>query len=218
MSTETWESGTIKLPSKEYVRFRKSVLGLYNRTRLDTFNKIKRVFADLTIAAKTAEPREMFHLCHDLNVKHRVNVGESGMISNFNSMKIDRVMKKDFDFANSKTRKFEIDRDHIGYVEFNDKDKSVSWVVHEGNNTVTQAHDSAFGVGFIKALYAINWTRGKAGGIIAANDDHGYPCRDLSVGGGANYASHEFGYKAQRSNNYGGHTYGKPPRSLSYSY
>ena len=203
MSCYEWESGTIKLPSKEWAKFRTGLLKAWNERELARLEKAKRTHAALTTACKgkrgskrvtalKAAVERHFHSDRDSEIREMI-LTQSGYGPNAIYTLKGLPKKKDLKlFATSKDAEMYCDD---GYVAFKNATKTLVWSVSENNHAREHAHEHWFAKLVFAALSKITWTRG-SGGEIVGNDEYNRDNRD--AGGGGNYTTMTFSAAQQK--------------------
>lgn len=187
MSCYEWESGAIKIPTKVFAKFRRSFIDGYNEIQQRKLDKLKSwretalrdgkgrrnySFRDRMLCmASGYEEEQLVDLLFDENHKPKMPT------------------KKMFDFVNGKDNYFNVD-DSCASVNFNQRDKTVSWSVYENNHACESAHATPEAKLLFRLLSRVDFTRG-SGGVIVGNNE--YNTDNISEGGGGNYAVMRFG-------------------------
>jgi hypothetical protein len=218
MSCYNWESGTIKLPSKDWAKFRTGLLKAWNKHETDRLEKAKRAHKALTEALKgkrgskrvkalkeAVEARFTRRKYCSLNQRHineDVDYEVREMVVTASGWGRERTYtlkglpkKKDLKlFATSKDAEM-----HLGdaYVKFVNKTKTLVWSVSENNRAVEHAHEHWFAKLIFEALGKITWTRG-SGGTLVGNDEYNRDAGREYEGGGGNYVTREFSQAKQK--------------------
>ncbi len=216
MSKYEWESGTIKLPSKDWAKFRTGLLKAWNERELGRLEKAKVAHAKLTAAIKgkrgskratalkaavearftRTEHSRWNSQSHDVDVDPEVRdmiVTPTGWGTGATYTLKPLPKKKDLKlFATSKDASMQCDD---GYVAFKNATKTLVWDVSENNRAREHAHEHWFAKLVFGALSKITWTRG-SGGEIVGNDEYNRDSRDS--GGGGNYTTMTFSVAQQK--------------------
>jgi hypothetical protein len=216
MSRYCWESGTIKIPGKEWKGFRDSLAKAWNDRQAKLFEVAVRAHAHLLAEkAKAArgkfEPGQAFSAAYEpsgartadartLDELAGLDEVRSAVLKTVQDPKKGRVQvlqapkKKDFaPVATTKATAFSAG--YEGSIHLDHKSKSVSWSVSENNHAVEDARGSYMGRTLFRLLSKVTWTRG-SGGEIVGNDE--YNRDDREAGGGANYVTANYGVHAQK--------------------
>jgi len=230
MSCYNWESGSIKLPSKDWAKFRTDLLKAWNNHYLSNLEKAKRAHKELTAAckgkrgskraealkaavAKRFTRREYCRLNQrtldkdvDTDIREMV-VTQSGWGNNATYTLKPLPKKKDLPLkATSKDAEMHLSD---AYVKFENGTKSVHWDVSENNRAVEHAHEHWFAQLLFTALGKVEWTR-NSGGTLVGNDEYNRDNRDS--GGGGNYTTSEFSQAKQKRDR----EYARQSRAHSY--
>lgn len=197
MSCYEWERGTIKLPSKDYPRFRKELLTAWNNNELRLFEVASACFKELK--AKSIKTSEL----------------ESAVRKAIEARTRDSEYYKVFDLLIQRTptgtlklrapRKSDLSIEKVSagcalsiedaQVYFDDKSCSVTWAVSENNHAREYARNHPIARELFRKLDAIPWVRG-TGGTIVGNDEYN---RDNDYeGGGSNYVTAYYGPESGR--------------------
>jgi len=216
MSCYEWESGTIKLPSKDWASFRTNLLKAWNDHYLSNLEKAKAAHKTLTDAckgtrgskraealkaavAKRFTRREYCRLNQrtvdkDVDFEIREMVVEQKGWGNDATYTLKALpKKKDLPLkATSKDAEMHL---RGAYVKFTNKTKSLVWDVSENNRACEHAHEHWFAKLLFAALGKITWTRG-SGGEIVGNDE--YNRDNCDAGGGGNYTKMTFSAAQQK--------------------
>jgi hypothetical protein len=205
MSTYDWECGTIKLPSKIYVRFRNDFIKAHNKVRQDLFILAIKAWealkANRLTTARAVRKSKHFNLRDAISAFVTSDVDEAMEVEEMLHMayriahpqgdwKLRKPTMKVAGFAKMNARSFDVGGEAC--ISFNDKAKSVTWDVAENNHAVDHAHKQTMGRYLFRALNKVEWTRG-TGGTIVGNDE--YNRESDYEGGGANYITYRYGPK-----------------------
>jgi len=203
MSCYNWESGTIKLPSKDWAKFRTDLLKAWNSHETARLEKAKRLHATLTTALKGkrgSKRTEALKQAVERNFSNDNNSDVRELLLTQDGWGRDATYelkglpkKKDLKlFATSKDAGLSLGD---AYVAFKNATKTLVWEVGENNRAVEHAHENWFAKRIFEALGQITWTRG-TGGKIVGNDEYNRDNRDS--GGGGNYTTMEFSQAKQK--------------------
>jgi len=186
MSCYEWEAGEIKLPTKIFAQFRKEFINGYNLIQESKLNKLKQ-WREIALRDGKGKRNYDFQdrmLCMASNYDEEDMVG---LLFDGSNRKPKMPTKKMFNFANSRTFKFDLGESCIGF-----KKPCVGWSVSENNHACESAHNKQEAKLLFRMLTRVVWTRG-SGGVIVGNDE--YNRDDYNEGGGANYTKMTFGKK-----------------------
>jgi hypothetical protein len=197
MSCYEWERGTIKLPSKDYPRFRKEMLAVWNNNELRLFNIATACFKELK--AKPIKRAELESVVNRL-VQSKTNDSDSYRVFDMlvartptNAVKLRAPRKGDLSIRKVSVG-CAIDIEEA-QVYFDDKACSVTWAVSENNHARDHAREHPIARELFRKLGAIEWVRG-TGGTIVGNDEYN---RDNDYeGGGSNYITAYYGPESGR--------------------
>jgi len=216
MSKYEWESGTVRLPSKDWAKFRTGLLKAWNERELGRLEKAKVAHAKLTAAIKGKRGstratalkaavvarftrneycslnRRTFPKEIDSEVQEMI-VTQKGYGDNAIYTLKGLPKKKDLKlYPTSKDAEIHCDD---GYVAFRNATKTLVWEVSENNHAREHAHEHWFAKLVFAALNKITWTR-NSGGTIVGNDEYNRDNRES--GGGGNYTTMEFSVARQK--------------------
>ena len=199
MSRYEWERGTIKLPSKEYAKFRSDVIKKWNELEERRFQQACEIFDQVTKETKGKRNVDKPKLMRDraaLKYGNSMNQDELHRLKQLltkqhDKPKLLRPKKKDLDLKPI-SRQCSIPSDD-GSITFHDKEKSVTWDVSENNHACETARATPIARYFFQRLSQITWTRG-SGGTIVGNDE--YNRESEYEGGGGNYTTASYQYKS----------------------
>lgn len=206
MARYDWEHGTLKLPSKAYVGFKKGLIARHNEIVAADLVLARQLHAELAVALKGRRGLTRDTVVDALR-SHRTaleaRTGKSIVL--LGSWELESLfIEVDDDTGRAK---FKALRASAGgnrllkasapalvgegcVVRFLDATRSVTWTVHENNRAVAMAWSSWLGRAFLDALSRVEWVRG-TGGEIVGNDE--YNREAIDEGGGANYVTRRFG-------------------------
>ena len=191
MSCYEWERGTIKLPSRDYATFRKTIIGAWNSRQLSLLERANAALPVIKAACGRKKGWEAVDAAHKAAIPFWSYPEE--LLSIVQTQKDDKTVfkspkKKDLEIkpvSKPCTLFFE-----DASISFNEEDKSVTWNVEENNHAREHSGSHPIAKAFFSELKKINWVRG-TGGTIIGNDEYN---RDSDYeGGGGNYVTARFG-------------------------
>lgn len=212
MSKYEWERGTIKIPTKEWPKFRTALIKTHNELQLSKLEKAKRLHAKAkeAIKGKRGSKRqealrdferrnerefEVLHLVvgHDYDRETRRHILSLKPLPKKKDLKL---------FPTSKDATLNADD---GCIILRNKTRTVTWDVGENNRACEHARSHPMGRKLFELLGRITWTRG-SGGKIVGNDEYN---RDSDYdGGGGNYVTAEYSQAAQKREREARRSYG----------
>ena len=202
MSTYEWESGTIKIPAKEWSKFRTAIIKSSNDLKARGFELAKALYPKI----KKAKPKNDWTSALE-------TVLEAERIS-FEDERHDAVRALLYTYDQTQ-RKLVLRRpmkSNLGLlptskscsvncgeacITLNNETKSVTWDVPENNHACDSARDHSLAKEMFRLLNRITWTRG-SGGEIIGNDE--YNRESDCAGGGGNYVKGEYSMAASKRN------------------
>ena len=203
MSMYGWESGTIKLPSRAWAPFKKSLRIAHNTQRdnvLTLATQVQEALAQEFKGKRGVELRDTERFIHQkvsslcqyrADLEYMVcDVVEASLKPNsvWQTRKITQAMLDAHagPKATVKTRGYQGE----GWsITLNDEQRTVRWHVPENNRAVNHARESLMGSTLLRLLNDIDYGRQKdLGGVIVGNDEY-----NRDVGDAANYISLHFG-------------------------
>ena len=199
MSKYEWERGTIKLPSKDYPRFRKEIISTWNKHQLDIFAIAEDVFKRLKSASPKLKASELSSAVTK-TIGSKVSE-ESGCI--IRDLIIVRGLTGDLKLRAPRKADLKLHKVSKGCslhtedagIHFDDKACSVTWSVPENNHAREHAHAHPIARELFSRLNKIQWVRG-TGGTIVGNDEYNRD-NDYEDGGG-NYITAYYGPESGR--------------------
>lgn len=199
MSKYEWERGTIKLPSKDYPRFRKEMISAWNKRQLHLFE----VAADIFKQLKSASPKpKASELGSAITRAIGSKVSESSSDAIFDlittrsvtgELKLRAPRKADlsiYKVSSGCTLDLE-----DACIHFDDKSSSITWSVAENNHAREHARSHPIARELFSRLNKITWVRG-TGGSLVGNDEYNRD-NDYEDGGG-NYVTAYYGPESGR--------------------
>ena len=206
MSKYEWERGTIVIPAKEWVAFRKTVIKAWNASEEAKLETATRAYEAAKAAAKGkrgAKRSEAIEAAlRDACSRYYRSYGYGGGRREVDyellyevkhlvgDSKLTKPKKKDLDILPiSKSCQIRFDDTRIA---LSNERRSVTWDVDENNRACETAHEHKVSKALFAALGRIKWTRG-SGGRIYGNDEYNRESYD-----GANYTVREYGPKVSR--------------------
>ena len=191
MSCYEWEEGTIKLPSKDYSKIRREFVDRLNFLKEEEMKSAVRLRDAVLLEGKGKRGFLYYNRMVQLMSKYGVSYDVLYKMfkkASYNSSEKPKVLtKKAMEFAKTNDTKFSFSE---GGVYFNNKDKTVAWVVSENNHACDHARQSIYGMALFHTLGRVKWTS-RSGGIIVGNNE--YNRENSYAGGGANYIVDTFG-------------------------
>lgn len=205
MSKYEWESGTIKIPAKEWAGFRTKLIKAHNvleETRLKQATQMHAKLKEL-LKGKRGEARQEVMDRFEEKCRHVLGYDEKviGMVleTKWSGGKQVYVLKgaprkKDIEILPT-TKDCVLSAGDEATITLRNDDRTVTWSVNENNHACDRARRHPMGGHLFRALAGIEWTRG-SGGKIVGNDE--YNSDADYAGGGGNYVTDEFGPEAQK--------------------
>lgn len=216
MSHYEWERGTVTIPAAEWAAFKKALRDGYNRLREQDFETLTKIHAKVAASCKGVAPNEL----QSLVATEVARVENANTWTNFKKLVYEfNLLDSDecrylLVKQNAKSSKFQLvkpslkdfplpaaGRTTTAFAVFDDasvtldnKNRTVTWRVPEGNHAVERARESEMGRLFFRLLSKITWTRG-SGGTFLKNDEENR--NDESAGCGGDYVSARYGTKAE---------------------
>lgn len=199
MSRYDWESGTLKIPSKEWGPLKKRLIAGWNEYIKRRHELAITLFNHLKNESKGKRNFD-FRRAADAWVQRQRDCDSAwelpGLVyrskEDGKPPKLVMPKKKDFAPAKSNTLRF-----HSvlfcyweGSITLDNEQRTLRWHVSENNRAVEGAWNHPMGKVLNQALKGINWTRA-TGGTFVGNDE--YNQDDHGEGGGANYVTKRFG-------------------------
>lgn len=190
MSNHEWEEGRFTLPSAEYASFRKTIQQLDRSHKERVFTLTQEFWKSLTRKQQT-DPEEYRSAVNAfLSRKHGVRdscatdhlpAGAHRALEDAHALlhskaspwskqrsKPSRVVHADLGYPTNRTTYFRMGE---ASATFNAKDRTVVWVVGEGNHSVDRAHEEPLARAFFDRLDKVRWTHG-TGGTIRYNSEY----------------------------------------------
>lgn len=193
MSCYEWESGTIKLPAKEYGRVLHEVREAHDREMEKRLTAATRLYDGLkALKVTTREQVYRFPRPDAVDRLLETEAGRELYLLFDNSKPItpkDRIRKprrKDYAPATSKTVAFNADEASAVFIK---AARSIEWHVSENNHARERGRSTWLGRVLFTALGRVQWVRG-TGGKIIGNDEYNRDAR--GEGGGGNYVVQAF--------------------------
>jgi len=222
MSCDQAERGTIKLPTAQYSKFRKSVIQAYNEHQTLCLEAAQKLHAELARLSKGMRQPIAWNTVMETAKKQVKNSGGTSFGYGNYRNKYDgidfyslednvlkdkavvrkgvktykkalvRPMKKDFSLLALNAIGFDVGYD--AHIRFNVKAHTVIWSVSENNHAVDHAHEHPISIKFFKLLNEIKWVRG-TGGEILYTDEHQRDSALQYAGGGGSTVNGRYGPK-----------------------
>lgn len=185
MSCMEEEGGFINFGVKSYNAFKKELVLNINKIIEDNFMISKRIYSEIrNIYEVKKNELDVFDLEQEfidyvLNKEPGIEKEWQALyilskIRRWNNGKVFflKLHKKDFKKVSGKTMNYNIPGDHTAVIEMNDKERSLSWSVREGNNTVGDAYQiGSMGWLLCNIMSEIVLEKGK-GGVFYGNDEY----------------------------------------------
>lgn len=195
MSTNEWQSGTIKLPTAEFARVRQTLQDADNKTKQEAFDLTQSFWKSLTrkqatnmgayhdaLSAfedeqleKTEKPSRGWwggstgHIEIDYDAKAVVDKAVELLRPGWGQDKPTRVLKSAVNFSTNRTIWFDVGGE--AGITFNRDESTVTWNVPSNNHAVEDAHDHPMPGVLFGALSTVKWTRGTGGVISGSNEN-----------------------------------------------
>jgi hypothetical protein len=201
MSTYEWESGTIKIPAKEWSKFRTAIIKASNELQTRGFELAKALYPKI----KKAKPKNnwespmesVFEAERISNEDERYDVVYS-LLNTYDQEQrkhvLRRPMKSNLNLL--PTSKSGSVRCGEACISLDNDSKSVTWDVPENNHACDSARSHSLAKEMFRLLERITWTRG-SGGTIIGNDE--YNRESDCAGGGGNYVKETFSAAASKA-------------------
>ena len=206
MSTYEWESGTIKIPAKEWSKFRTAIIKASNDLRLRGFELAKVLYPKIKIQTRHRQSQPKNEWTGALET-----VLEAERIS-FEDERYEVVRRLLYKFDPDQRKQIlrRPMKSNLGLlptskscnvscgeacISLDNENKSVIWDVPENNHARDSAREHSLAKEMFRLLDRIVWTRG-SGGTIIGNDE--YNRESDYAGGGGNYVTFEFSMKASK--------------------
>ena len=205
MSRNDWESGTLKLPTAAWPKFKKDLRDGFNAQQSELFAYSLKIHAQLVANGKGKRKFDYSACLYKLvypestaifkpyspgwepNEDQKEKILSNGLTTDRKKPK--KPVAKDFPWATTKTLRFNAGLG--GTISLSPlKETKVGWNVSENNHAVEYANSTNTANLLFKLLGKVNWTRA-TGGIIVGNDEYNQDAGEY--GGGANYVTHRFG-------------------------
>lgn len=204
MSKYEWERGTIKIPSKEWPKFRTAVIKAWNASELDRLERAKRLHAEVSakVKGKRGSKRQevLARLYLDGFGRDAYDVRDLVVSCTWDDAKKRQVYKlrgvpRKKDLEVLPTSKDATIHMPDASVTLSNKARSVTWDVPENNHAGEHARSHPVARKLFRLLDRMTWTRG-SGGEIVGNDEYN---READyAGGGGNYVVAEYSAAAQK--------------------
>ena len=202
MSTYEWESGTIKIPAKEWTKFRTAIIKASNQFKLNGFELAKALYPKV----KKAKPKNEWESALDTVLEaergssedERYDVVRSLLYTYDQTQRkqvLRRPVKSNLGLLPT-SKNCSIGFDGGACITLNNESKSVTWDVSENNHACDSARAHPLAKELFRLLERITWTRG-SGGEIIGNDE--YNRESDCAGGGGNYVKETFSAAASKA-------------------
>lgn len=215
MSRYDFESGTLKLSTAEFPKFKKALLEKISEARTSDYLKAQKLHETLTKKGKgklESWHEAFYETAHNMQF-HSVDwyqlyrqmaidvvPNPAAETTKFVSKTLERPRKtllkpKKMHFAPPKANELQFsvigeDGSEDASIFLDPKARTVSWSVPSNNHAVERAHEAWLARVFFALLDKVIWTRG-TGGEIVGNDEYNRDSRE--DGGGANYVTRRYG-------------------------
>lgn len=224
MSRYDWEKGTLKIPAREWVAFKRRFCEGVNRHQDVVLQCALNDYEKLMAAGKGKRNFDYPEAFNRITMTNRspnfqgnyTSIGPYtdkiepvlfpegayalGAGGKRKPAKPRRPLKKDFPLVKA-SKPGVVNVGDEGEIMFHEKEKSVTWDVPENNHAVERARNEPVAHVFFEALNKVTWTRG-SGGVIVGNDEYN---RDSDCPfGGSNYITQGFGPKGEAEKGFGG--------------
>ena len=201
MSTYEWESGTIKIPAKEWSKFRTAIIKSSNDLRLKGFELAKILYPKI----KKAKPKnEWTGALETVLEAERISFEDERyevvrrLLYKFDPDQRKQVLRRPMksNLGLLPTSKSCNVRCGEACISLDNENKSVIWDVPENNHACDSARSHSLAKEMFRLLERITWTRG-SGGTIIGNDE--YNRESDCAGGGGNYVKETFSAAASKA-------------------
>lgn len=219
MSCNNWENGAIKFASAEWSPFKKKLqegasklleadfaMALKLHASLEAQKKgqrgfdLKKAFSNECEQTVKGPRRSAYGGGYEDQPKYVFQMKEycdiARLLLSEDGETLRKPLKKDFPKFTTASYHFEVDGGQAS-ISLDNEARTAVWNVSENNHAVENAHESAMGKLFFKALDAIVWTR-NTGGVLVGNDETERYSR--AEGGGANYVTYRYGPLGTKDN------------------
>lgn len=156
------EEGYIKIPLKEWPRFKKELREAYNDYQEYRLTMSKRIYDDLI---KEAKGKRGFNYKENIELSKVIFPIDIKLNAKGKPLK---PKKKNFPLALKTKTLFNFRNATIG---LNNQERVFAWIVEEGDCAVRIARNSLFGNEVFKILNRVNWTP-QSGGVIYYSYEH----------------------------------------------
>lgn len=185
MSCYNWESGSFKLSTVEYAKFRKAFRQGFNRLQEDELAAANRHWEKYKSGPlpKWWSQNRFYKIWR----KWIAEPGQTEATKNWgrweNRKRPRKPVRNDYPVAANKKTEFDFDE---AAIYFNNKTREVRYHSGENNRQVERAREHEVGKLFFGLLENVNWTRG-TGGQLNGNDEYNQDSN--AAGGGGNYTT-----------------------------
>ena len=201
MSTYEWESGSIKIPAKEWSKFRTTIIKASNDLKIRGFELAKALYPKVKKTKPENQWTDVLYTVFEAerisSEDERYDIVRSLLYSydpELRKQVLRRPMKSNLGLL--PTSKSCNVRCGEACISLNNESKSVIWEVPENNHACDTARAHSLAKEMFRLLNEITWTRG-SGGTIIGNDE--YNRESDYAGGGGNYVKSEFSMKASKA-------------------
>lgn len=208
MSCYNWERGTIVIPASEWATFRTEMIRAWNNHLMEMFTLAEGIYDRVSSAVKGKRGENRDKLIKEAVARECGCSISGGCIISFSNATyydeweiINPLLLKQVDGKvtltspkKSSLNLLPLTKDATIHapdfsVSFHNENRTVTWIVEEGNRAVEHAHKHWFAKKLFQKLDSMEWTRG-SGGQIVGNDEYNRDSYD--EGGGGNYVTHSF--------------------------
>jgi len=198
MSCYNWERGTVIIPTKEWAKFRTTLIKAWNDREEQRLEKAKKLHGQITLKLKGkrgSKRQEALREFHDQYLNYHASdfatiemVVDCKWEGGKRSYELKGLPKK----KDAKILPTSKDADiylEDASIHLRNKTRTVAWDVGENNRAVERAHEHPIAKKLFTLLSQITWTRG-TGGKIVGNDE--YNRESDYDGGGSNYVTKDY--------------------------
>jgi hypothetical protein len=209
MSRNEWESGEIKLSTKEFGSVRRDLIAVYNARQARLFSRAQHLYVNLKELGKGKRGYDYHASLENMlvNGSMRQYVSDvDGADEITDAIFPNKQVETEKGFTWQRSRKPQAPKKNqfaplkqsatvipVGNeagIGFKKDLRLVIWRVSENNHSVDRARSTAMGKEFFNRLSRVVWTRG-TGGEIVGNDEYNQDSREN--GGGSNYVTARYG-------------------------